>query len=320
MDAAQPGEAGVLKSGDHAEDLGLRAVFHLRLEADDVVQRSQGVIPPKLDHRVGFFPRLVGVRQPDRLHRAVAQGVAAALGHDLDGQAAVEIARRLALAELGLLGGQKGVDEGVVFVARHGAVDIGGPLLLGLALVIAGLPPGHAHVDGVGMDDGGDGVEEGERVGPGFRRDGLPQGGRGQRAGGDDPVAVLGQGGDLAFLDGHQRMGAQRGGHVGREGVAVHGQRAARGQLVAVGGGHDEAARRPHLPVQLAHGVVHVVVRAEAVGTDHLGAVAGAMGEGADLRAHLVQDHGNARPGGLPRGFGARHAGADDMDGLGHGG
>jgi putative component of toxin-antitoxin plasmid stabilization module len=58
--------------------------------------------------------RIVGVGQAHGLHRAKAQGLAAAFGHDLDRQAAVEIARRLALLELGLFGGEQRVDEGLV--------------------------------------------------------------------------------------------------------------------------------------------------------------------------------------------------------------
>ena len=41
-----------------------------------------------------------------------------------------------------------------------------------------------------GIDDGGDGVEEGQRLGPGGGADAFGQRAGGQRAGGDDPVAV----------------------------------------------------------------------------------------------------------------------------------
>ena len=48
----------------------------------------------------------------------------------------------------------------------------------------------------------------------------------------------------------------------------------------------------------------------------------GLVGEGADVRAHLVQDDGDAHRGGLPGGLGAGEAAADDVDrvGLAHGG
>ena len=65
------------------------------------------------------------VGEADRLHRPVAQRLAAALGHHLDRQAAVEIGRALEFAELGLLRREQRVDEGVVLVAVHRAVDVG---------------------------------------------------------------------------------------------------------------------------------------------------------------------------------------------------
>jgi hypothetical protein len=50
----------------------------------------------------------------------VAQRLAPAFGHHLDRQAAVEIAGGLAFVELGLVGGEEGVDEGLVLVAVIG--------------------------------------------------------------------------------------------------------------------------------------------------------------------------------------------------------
>ena len=93
MDAAEPGEGGVLEAGDHAEDLGLRAVLHLGLEADEVVERAERVVAAELDDGVGLHVGRVRVGQADRLHRAEAQGLAAALGHHLDRQAALEVGR-----------------------------------------------------------------------------------------------------------------------------------------------------------------------------------------------------------------------------------
>ena len=260
MDAAKPGKAGILQARNHPEHLRLCAVFHLGLESDDIVQRAQGIVAAQLDHGIGLFLGLVGVGQAHGLHRAVAQGLAATLCHDLDGQAAVEVSRGFALVELGLVGGQQGVDEGLVFVAVHRAVDIG--LLLGqrLALVIAGLFPRDRHVDRVGMHDGRDGVKERQRLGARHATDRPRQRVRGQGPRGHDPVAVIGQLGDLSGNDGDQRIGLQRGGDRGGKRLAVHGQRAARGQAVAARHLHDQTARRAHFPMQLAHRVHHVIV------------------------------------------------------------
>ena len=59
------------------------------------------------------------------------------------------------------------------------------------------------------MDDGRDGIEEGERVLAGQVADRLGQRRRGEGAGGDDRIAPFGrrQAGDLAALDADQRLG-----------------------------------------------------------------------------------------------------------------
>ena len=53
--------------------------------------------------------------------------------------------------------GGEGIDEAVVLFFGEGAVDV-----VGGALVLAGGEVDLGHVDGGGVDDGGDGVVEGE--------------------------------------------------------------------------------------------------------------------------------------------------------------
>ena len=114
MQAAEPGEFGVLQPGNGAEDALLRAVLQLGLEADDVVERAELVVLAQLHDGIGFHRRIVRVGEPDRLHRAVAQRLAAALGHHLDRQAAVEIGRvGFPVLEVGLFARKQRVDEGV---------------------------------------------------------------------------------------------------------------------------------------------------------------------------------------------------------------
>ncbi len=95
--------------------------------------------------------------------------------------------------------------------------------------------------------------------------------------------------------------------HGGGDGIgepdAVHGQRAARRELVGVGGAHDQRAAAPHFFVQQADGVVLVVVGAEGVGADELGKAAGQVGLGELVRPHFVQDDGRAGFRRLPGGF-----------------
>ena len=94
MQAAEAGEFGVLQARDGAEDAHLLAVLQLGLEADHVEQRAELVVLAQLHHRVGLYVGRVRIGEAERLHRPVAQRFAAALGHHLDRQAAVEIGRR----------------------------------------------------------------------------------------------------------------------------------------------------------------------------------------------------------------------------------
>ena len=181
--------------------------------------------------------------------------------------------RVLPLLEGGLVGGEERVDESLVLGAVHRAVEVGGALGLGLALVVAGLEPGLGEVDGVEVHDRRDGVEEGEGALVGERADRLGERGGGERAGGDDDARPVGgrQAANLAAVDGDEGVGLEPGGDLLGEGHPVDGQRAAGGDGVAVGAGDDEASRPTHLPVQEADGVLLVVVGAEGIGADELG-------------------------------------------------
>ncbi len=68
-------------------------MFVLRLKTDHVEQRAQLVVLPELDDRIGFCAGFVRIGQTEGFHRAMAQSLRAALGHDFDRQAAVEIRR-----------------------------------------------------------------------------------------------------------------------------------------------------------------------------------------------------------------------------------
>ena len=230
MHAPEPGELRLFEPGDHAEDASLLAVFELGLEADDVEEGAERIVLPELDDRVGLDLGIMGVGEAERLHRPMAQGLAAALGHHFDRQAAVEIGRALEFAKLGLLRREKRVDEGLVLVAGHRAVDVS----LGAAarpfLVVARLHPCHAHVDRVAMHDRRDRVEEGERALAGQPADRLGQRFGGERPGGDDDIVpVLGrQAGDLVALDGYERMAEDGRFDAVREAVAVDRERSLR--------------------------------------------------------------------------------------------
>ncbi|MNQ92242.1 hypothetical protein D3C85_1076610 [compost metagenome] len=173
------------------------------------------------------------------------------------------------------------------------------------------------------MDDGGDGVEEAEAFFAGQLQNGLGQGGRGQRAGGDDDVVpfLRRQAGDFLAYDGHEGVGGQPRRHSLREAVAVDSQSAARRDLMIAGRSHDDRAQFAHFLMQQADGVIFPVVRPEGVGTDELGQAVGVVGVGLYARhaAHFMQDDGHARLGDLPGGFGTGEAAADNVNGSGRG-
>ena len=104
--------------------------------------------------------------------------------------------------------GFTGTDSAVVRASRkrsysslgEGAVDV-----VGGAFVVAGGEEDAVHVDGGGVDDGGDGVVEGEVVGAGETLQFGGKRGAGERAGGEDGerVGLVGvERGDLFAVDG----------------------------------------------------------------------------------------------------------------------
>ena len=101
------------------------------------------------------------IGQAEWLHRAVAQRLAAALGHHFDRQAAVEIRRRrLEIVERDFVAGEQRVDEGVVLFARQRTIDVVGAGAAGAGLVVARLKPGDIEIDRVAVNDRRDSVEE----------------------------------------------------------------------------------------------------------------------------------------------------------------
>src|SRR5206468_5886700 len=72
MQAAEAGKFGLLQPRNGAEDALLLAVFQLRLEADDVVERAELVVLAQLHDRVGLGAGIVRIGEHDWLHRSVA--------------------------------------------------------------------------------------------------------------------------------------------------------------------------------------------------------------------------------------------------------
>src|SRR5262249_47308504 len=111
-----------------------------------------------------------------------------------DRQAAFEIGRiSLPVLELSLWRGIQGVDERLVFALIHRAIDVRRLVAARAFLVVARLAPRDAEVDGVGVDDGRNRIEESEAVFAGRIADRVRQSGGGQGSGAkDNTVVVLG--------------------------------------------------------------------------------------------------------------------------------
>ncbi len=137
MQPAESGEFGAFKSWNSAEDLDLRAVLQLRLEADHVVERAECIILSELDDRIGLDGRIVRIGETDGFHRAVAQRLCAALRHHLDGEAAVEVRRAFPFLEARLVAGEHGREEAEVLVSIERAIDVVRPRPAGTGLVVA---------------------------------------------------------------------------------------------------------------------------------------------------------------------------------------
>ena len=180
MNLAVAQEARVFEAGNEAQDASLLAELEMILEADEVVAVGAQILFAQLHDGPGSFAG-ARIAQANGLHGTEAEGVAAAAGQHFDGQAAFEIVELLPFLGFGGFGGEQRVEKAVELLAVHGAVDV-----VGSAFVPAGGHVDAIHVDGFGIDDGGDGVVEGEVAGAGEALDLAAEGVGGERAGGED--------------------------------------------------------------------------------------------------------------------------------------
>ena len=129
---AHAGEVGAFEARDSPEYAPLLAPLQARLEADDVVEAALGVVLPELHDGVGD---LTGSRvgEADGLHGPEAEGIFSPAGDGLDGETALEIEILLEVFYGAQLGGSQVLDEGVVLLFGHRAVQV-----CRLALAIAG--------------------------------------------------------------------------------------------------------------------------------------------------------------------------------------
>ena len=332
---AEPEELGLFQPRDHAKNTELLGVFHPRLEADEVVSGHGRVLRAELDHRVGAAPR-VRVLEADRLHRPVAQRVLAALRHDLARQAPLEVLRVLELARRHLLGRRESAHEGAVLRLVEGAVHVRlvarililavvriervrgarvhrDGVLYRAALAVARLLPHAVPEDRVRRDDRRDRVVVGEVLPPHDIGQVLRERIARERARREDHGARVRDPRHLLAGDLDVRVAPDRAGDLLGEPLAIHGERAARGDRRAIRGAHHERAGAPHLLLEQADGVRERRA-AQRVGADELGEVIRRLRGRALGRLHLEEPHGDAALRELERGLAACQAPADDGD------
>ena len=164
MDGAEAKELRVLEPGDHPEDALLLRIAEPRLEADEVPHLARAILHAELHDGVRLAPR-ARVGEPDGLHRPEAQRLAAAPRHLLGGHAALEVRHLVELVRGRLVGGGERVEERLVLLARHRAVEIRAvALALHRLLAVARRAKDDVVIDGVVGDDRRDGVVEGQRL------------------------------------------------------------------------------------------------------------------------------------------------------------
>ena len=149
MNTAQSGKTGVLKPRYHAENALLFAVFHFGLKPDHVAQSVFFVILPQLHNGIRFLSRGVRVGQAHGFHRAEKQRIAAAFGHHLNRQAAVEISAFFKIVKFRFFGRQQRIDKSIILRLGQRTVDV----VKLIALVITRLIPGLGKVNTVFIDD-----------------------------------------------------------------------------------------------------------------------------------------------------------------------
>ena len=291
-------EASIFQSRNQPQHARLFAKLQVVLKTDQIIAVGAQVFFAQLHNGPGSFAG-AGIAQADGLHRAKAQGVAAAASQNLNRQAAFEIIGFFPLFALGGLSGKQRIQEAVELRAVHGAVDVvGGSLVPARGHIDA------VHVDGVGLNYGRDRVVEGQAAGACDALNLSAQGIGGQRAGGENctlrAVLVLVQSGDFLANDANARLGGDRLGNPPRKLDAIHGQGVAGGDCGFIGNAQQRGTRTAHLLLeQPRRGVGRFAL--QGIGTDQLAKLGRLVSRGQALLAihdssHLVEVHVAAQP------------------------
>ena len=310
MDLAVAQERCVFQAGDEAQDALLVAELDVVLEADEVVAVGTQILLAKLND--GVWRDLgAGIAQAHGLHAAEAEGIAAAACNLFNGQAAFEVVEFLPLLGFDFVRGDERVVEGVVLLLSEGAVDVVCGTLVPTRFEVNAI-----HVDGAGVDDGCDGVVEGELVCAGESLQFCRECRRGERAGGEDGqrvFAVFIERGDFFADDGDARLGGDAFGDAAGELHAIDGEGVTSGDGAGVSFLQQGRCGEAHLLLeQPGRGVFAFAF--EGVGADEFREVAGLVRFGRAVGAHLMEGDFAAETCGLQGGFRAGEASADNFD------
>ena len=316
MDLPEAEELGVLQAGNEAQDAGLFAELHVVLKTDQIEALGAQILLAKLHDGPGTASG-AWVLEAHGFHGAEAQGVAAAAGDFLDGEAGLEVARVV----FGNVGGdgvglEQLVHEMLVLIAVERAVQVVVGTVGGFA--VARGPVGDAGVNGIGSHDGADAVVEVEAAASGEAADFLGEGAAGQRTAGDDPDGVVGEGSDLVAAQVYQRFGGNGVGDLLGEKAAVDGEGMSAGDAGLLGGLEEQRIEPAEFLFEEPWGGGFAFAL-ERVAADEFGKAPGLVRRRGAHGAHFVEDARNTAAGDLPGGFGARQAAAGDVDGLGQG-
>ena len=276
----------------------------MRLETDEVIERTVGIVLPELHHGIGLVPR-VRIAQSYRLHRPVAQRIKAAARHDLDRHAAFKYAAVVKAVNRRFAGGRKLLPEGGIFFLGHRAVYI-----ICRSLVVPGGAKRAYHINGIERYDRSNGVIEVQPLAAGAAKDVLRERVRGERPAGNDDFTI----GNIHRLfrnDLHIVEGADSLRHGAGKSLTVHRQRAAGGHAVLVRAAHYDAAEPAQLFFEKSHGVCKLIA-AQRIGAHELRKIWGDMRRGHFFRLHFDQPHRDAPGGELISRFGTGKTGADN--------
>ena len=300
---AVPDKLGVLEAGYHAEHPLLLAPFQVCLETHDVIQGPLLIFGPELNVGPGAVAG-AGVDEAHRAQGAEPHGVGTPGGHDLDGHTALVDRDGIGLLAVGigvglcallcarvelmerssLCRGQRGV-ECLVLGLVEGTVEV-----VGLAPVVTGGGKHLLIVEALRRHDGGHGVVEVEALIAGQAADLVRQRTVRQGAGGHEDGGALVDVLHPLPVNGDVRLSLHHPGDFGAEGVAVHGQRTARGHAGRLGGVQELTAHPAHLLFQQAGGGVQTL-GFQAVGADELREALALVGRGEVSGLLLVELH-----------------------------